>query len=321
MRILITGGFGYIGGRLGQHLQKLGHQVILGSSTKDIAPNWLPDVKVVKTNWTDNQALKEICNQVDVVIHAAGMNAKDCAEDPIAALEINGLATARMVNAAMLAGVKKFIYLSTAHVYASPLVGVITENTCPRNIHPYATSHLAGENVVLNANQQRGKIECLVLRLSNAFGAPVNVDANCWMLLANDLCRQALVTQRLVLQSSGTQQRDFIAMSEVCRVIEYLSSHPTDVLSTKVINTGSGVSKSVLQMAQLIQQRCIVLFGFEPEIQRPNPINNEAYEPLDYRTDRLSEVGFNVSVDNVVEVDELLNFCQLAFGKMRGEDT
>lgn len=319
MRVLITGGFGYVGGRLGQHLNKLGHQVVLGSRTKDSAPCWLPEVSVVKTNWTDNQALKEICNGVDVVIHAAGMNAKDSADDPVAALEINGLATARMVNAATLSGVKKFIYLSTAHVYASPLVGLITENTCPRNIHPYATSHLAGENAVLNANQQ-GKIEGLVLRLSNAFGAPMNEDANCWMLLANDLCRQALVTQRLVLQSSGTQQRDFIAMSEVCRVIEYLASHPTDVLSAKVINTGSGVSKSVLQMAQLIQQRCIVLFGFEPEIQRPNPITSEAYETLNYRTDRLSEVGLHVSVDNVVEVDELLNFCQLAFGKMRGED-
>ena len=109
-------------------------------------------------------------------------------------MDFNGVATKRLVEAASRAGVKKFIYLSTAHVYASPLVGTITEQTLPNNSHPYASSHLAGESAVLNADE-RGVIQGVVMRLSNAYGAPMHKGVNCWMLVVNDLCRQAVQTR------------------------------------------------------------------------------------------------------------------------------
>src|SRR3546814_17036700 len=93
------------------------------------------------------------------------MNAQNCAANPVEALEFNGVATARLVQAAARVGIRRFIYLSTAHVYCAPLTGTITEDTCPRNLHPYATSHLAGENAVLSA-VQAGEISGMVLRLS-----------------------------------------------------------------------------------------------------------------------------------------------------------
>jgi UDP-glucose 4-epimerase len=148
-RVLITGGFGFVGGRLATYLAQKGHHVILGSRITSISPAWLPHAEVIQIDWDDEVALEHICSQVDVVIHAAGMNTQDSTADPIAALAFNGLATARLVTAACWKGVQQFIYLSTAHVYANPLVGVITEESCPRNLHPYATSHLAGEQEVL----------------------------------------------------------------------------------------------------------------------------------------------------------------------------
>lgn len=48
------------------------------------------------------------------------MNAVDCADNPIEALEFNGVSTARLAQSAAHAGVKKFLYLSTVHVYANP---------------------------------------------------------------------------------------------------------------------------------------------------------------------------------------------------------
>jgi UDP-glucose 4-epimerase len=154
-KILITGGMGYVGGRLAVHLAQAGHQIVLGSRNASSPPVWLPQAEVLQIAWGDAGALEQSCDGVDVVIHAAGMNAQDCAADPAAALGFNGVATARLVAAACRAGVQRFIYLSTAHVYASPLVGAITEETCPRNMHPYATSHIAGEHAVLYANQHK----------------------------------------------------------------------------------------------------------------------------------------------------------------------
>lgn len=320
MRILITGGLGFVGGRLGQHLQQAGHQIILGSRNASSSPDWLPQANVVQTDWNDERALEQICNGVDVVIHAAGMNAQDCSSNPVAALQFNGLTTARLVAAASRAGVRRFIYLSTAHVYASPLIGVITEDTCPRNLHPYATSHLAGEHAVLSANQ-RGHIEGVVLRLSNAFGVPAHKDVNCWMLLVNDLCRQAVETRKLILHTRGLQQRDFVSMNEVCRVATYLTTGNGDSLNSGIFNMGTGVSQSVLEIAQMIQQRCKQVLGFEPELHRPEEGATESHLMLNYRADRLAAIGIDTNGDaNMAEIDNLLRFCHSTFTRTQRPD-
>lgn len=314
MRILITGGFGFVGGRLAVHLAQAEHQVVFGSRNVISSPAWLPQAEVAQIKWDDDRALEHRCNGVDVVIQAAGMNAQDCAADPVAALAFNGVATTRLVAAASRAGVQRFIYLSTAHVYASPLVGTITEDSCPRNLHPYATSHLAGEHAVLSASQ-RGQIQGIVLRLSNAFGAPMHKDVNCWMLLVNDLCRQAVQTRKLGLQTSGLQQRDFVGMSEVCRVVEYLASCNGEALQPSIFNVGAGVSQTVLEMAQLIAQRCNQVLGFEPVLQRKEGGADEQYEKLIYRAESLAKIGFNMGFDKAAEIDRLLMFCQSSFGQ------
>ena len=315
MRIFITGGFGFIGGRLAVHLSEAGHQIVLGSRKPISSVAWLPQAEVLQIEWDDYQALERSCNNVDLVIHAAGMNAQDCTSDPVGALVFNGVATTRLVAAASNAGVKRFIYISTAHVYASPLKGIITEETCPCNLHPYATSHLAGENVVLGASN-RGQIDGIVLRLSNAFGAPVDKDVNCWMLLVNDLCRQAVQTRELMLQTNGLQLWDFIAQSDVCRVVNNLAVYNGASIQTSIFNLGTGVSSSVLSMAELIQKRCTQVLGFEPALKIAEGALNEKQLMLHYRTDKLDAIGiYTRSTGTTQEIDSLLRFCQTAFNK------
>ena len=309
MRILITGGFGFLGGRLAQHLHLAGHHVVLGSRKVTGKPDWLPQGEVVQTLWSDGSVLERICAETDLVIHASGMNAPECAADPVAALDSNGLGTARLVYSAGRAGVKRFIYISTAHVYGSPLQGVITEESCPRNLHPYATSHLAGENAVLSSSQ-RGYIEGVVLRLSNAYGAPVDKDVNCWMLLVNDLCRQAVQNGVIGLHTNGRQYRDFITISDVCRLVEHVCSTNFDTSNRFIMNAGSGIATSVLEMAQLIQQRCACMLGYEPRIERPADDGKENGELLNYQSDRLAQSGFVLENDRSRELDMLLRFCQ-----------
>ena len=316
MRILITGGFGFVGGRLAVHFAQLGHQIILGTRHPLTPPDWLPQAEVAIIAWDDIAALERSSDGVDVIIHAAGINAQDSATDSLAALAFNGLATARLVVAASRAGVTKFFYLSTAHVYDSPLIGTITEETCPRNLHPYATSHLAGEQAVLSAHS-RGELLGIVLRLSNAFGAPMHKDVNCWMLLVNDLCKQAVQTRKLVLHSNGLQYRDFIGLTKVCCVVEKLVD--SDQLNqANVFNVGAGVSQSVLEMALLIQLRCSKVLGFEPELLRKLGELDELSPKLIYRTDHLTSLGIcTKSLDNIAEIDRLLQFCQSTFNQIK----
>ena len=320
-RILIIGGFGFIGGRLAVQLAQAGHHIVLGTRSSQKAPDWLPEAAVTQIQWDANVALEASCKNIDVVIQAAGMNAQDCAADPVAGLAFNGVSTSRCLASAIRAGVKRFVYLSTAHVYASPLSGTITEETCPHNLHPYATSHLAGEHAVLGANQ-REQIQGIVLRLSNTFGAPIHKDANCWMLLINDLCRQAVQTRQLVLQSNGLQHRDFIALGDVCRVVERLADAHGESMRCSIFNVGAGVSHSVLAMAQLIQQRCLSVLGFEPELRRAQGRDDQHPLKLTYRADNLAALGINFdSSDNVAEIDSLLRYCQSTFSRIQSPVT
>ena len=87
----------------------------------------------VEINWNDFKELTDICLNVDVVIHTAGMNARDCENNPKDAMLFNGSRTGDFIRASKKAGVKKFIYLSTVHVYSPALTGYITEQSIAKN--------------------------------------------------------------------------------------------------------------------------------------------------------------------------------------------
>ena len=313
MRILITGGFGYLGGRLAQFLaNQAGYTILLGSRQQTRPPDWLSHVEVVQTRWDSPASLEQVCIGVNAVVHLAGMNAQDCTADPAAALEVNGLTTARLLNVAIKQRVKRFIYLSTAHIYGTPLAGVITEETCPTNLHPYATSHRAGEDVV-RAAHERGEIEGIVIRLSNGYGAPTHKDANCWMLLINDLCRQAVITQEMVLRSTGLQRRDFVPLTDACRAIGHLLALPRHDLGRGIFNVGGKTASTVWEVACLIQKRCETTLGFLPQLNRVAPQADEAIVELDYRLDALLQTGFQPDADRIKEIDQLIKFCRASF--------
>lgn len=313
MKVLITGGFGYLGGRVAQFLaSQVGYELFLGSRKQTELHLCLPQAQVVQTQWDSSKSLEQICTNMDAVVHLAGMNAQNCTNDPVAALEFNAVVAARLLQAAIRRGVKRFIYLSTAHVYGSPLTGVITEETCPVSLHPYATSHRAGEDVV-RAAHQRGEIEGIVIRLSNAYGAPAHKDADCWMLLMNDLCRQAVTSQAMVLRSTGLQRRDFVPLADVCRAVDHLLTLPAPNLSRELFNVGGSWTPTVWEIACLIQQRCEATLGFMPRLARIVPQVGETSSELDYRLDALLETGFQPSADRVDEIDRLIGFCKTSF--------
>ena len=315
-KVLITGGFGYLGGRLAQFLaSKKGYEILLGSRRQTQPPSGLPQVKVVQTLWDSPQSLEEICFDVDVIVHLAGMNAKDCAAGPAAALEVNAVATVRLVQAAIQQRVKRFIYMSTVHVYGSPLTGVITEETKPAPVHPYALSHQAGEDAVLALHQSE-EMEGVAVRLSNAYGAPADKDVNCWMLLVNDLCRQAATSEKLVLRSAGLQKRDFIPLHDVVRAINHFFELPFDRSGDGIFNLGGEATYSIIDLTELIAGRCEVVLGYRPEIERPDPVPGKSYPELNYKIDKLKETGFSLNGNIEKEIDTTLGFCHKKFKKL-----
>ena len=116
--------------------------------------------------------------------------------------------------------VKQFIYISTIHVYGENLSGIVDENTKLNPVGNYAITKVMAEILSFSKNPD---VKTIILRLSNAFGAPYNLDANCWSLFFNDLCKQLI--QNKNIKSNGTQKRNFISINEVCKAIRDLTSY------------------------------------------------------------------------------------------------
>jgi UDP-glucose 4-epimerase len=313
--VLITGGLGYIGGRIATTLvEHTEYHLKIGTRQSGVTlPKSIKRGDIVSIDMMSDNDLFNACKGVKCVIHLAGMNEIDSLFDPERAIIVNSLCTLKLLNAAQLAGVEKFIYFSTAHVYGSPLEGTITEKTITRSIHPYAITHRTAEDFVLAAHDQ-GKIQGIVLRLSNGFGSPAHKEVDRWTLISNDLCRQAVTVKKLVLKTSGLQKRDFITLFDVGQVVLHFLRVPATDCKDGLFNVGGESSLRIIDLAHLIAERCEKVFGFQPQIFKPEPLIDESSPFLDYRIDKLKETGFILRGDFNKEIDATLIMCDRTFG-------
>ena len=137
MRILITGGHGYIGARLALYLSNNGHEIKVGSRRANKYKT-LNNIQELETDWDNKNAILKICNNIDVVIHCAGMNADDSMRNPKHALDFKD-SNRKLVNSSIINNVKKFLYIPQLMYIQTPQ-GVIRRYSL--NTHPYALSHL-----------------------------------------------------------------------------------------------------------------------------------------------------------------------------------
>lgn len=315
MTILITGGFGYIGGRLAQYLGNIygDTNIRLLARNSSYVPDWVGDKTVVKGDVLDISSLKSACEDIDTVIHLAALNEIDSAKDPLAALRVNGEGTLNLISAATMSHVEQMIYFSTFHVYGLNAFGNITENTVPLPVHPYAITHHVSEDFVRMVNNKK-EIKGVILRLSNGFGCPTHPQINRWSLAVNNLCLQVVLNNKMVLKSSGKQCRDFITLTDVSRCVEHLLSVDSKKLDDVncIYNLGGEFSCSVLDVAKLIKKRCEKVLGLSPEITiGKDNVSNKIFEkPLVYNIDKIKKTGFKLATNVDEEIDKTIIFCE-----------
>lgn len=315
--VLITGGLGYLGGRMSLALAKnKGYALRLGTHRPGNKhyPEWAKNhnFDVVNLDLLSEDNLDSSCKDVDSIIHLAGLNEIESLANPQKALLVNTLGTLKLVEAAQRAGINRFIYFSTIHVYGAPPSGVITENTLTSPVHPYAITHRAAEDFVIAADKKK-VFYAVVFRLSNGFGVPADYSINRWTLVVNDLCRQAVTERKLVLKSSGLQNRDFISFTDIIRATSHILAMPTHKFDNCVFNLGGESSITILGMAEIIAARCGKVLGYIPAIIRPEPLDKEVYEKIEYHIDKLKATGFSLVSNRDEEIDATLRLCEQYF--------
>ena len=251
MRILITGATGYLGANLARHFLQTGHDVFLGTRQAALHGKTEKNSQWVDLSYNNDTPDLKLLANIDIVVHSAGMNAEQCSKDPVGAFQFNCLSSSNLASAAKNAGVRKFIYLSTTHVYSSTPKGCIDEDTLTKNFHPYAASRLAGE-VAVKSVAQNSSLEVLIFRISNCVGLPVDKNCSCWHLIANDLCRQAFVRNEIVLKSPSNSKRDFISMTDVVKSIGEGSELSASKSLSGTFNLSSGNTITLGELASAV---------------------------------------------------------------------
>ncbi|MEE9604561.1 MAG: SDR family oxidoreductase [Candidatus Scalindua sp.] len=314
-RILITGGLGYIGGRIGSYLKEKAPDSHIFLTTRDgnrRPPSWTDKFTVLQMNLLDEDSIADCLENrsIDVIIHLAAVNEIDSMKDPESALEVNTQGTYRLLNIANKK-INRFVYFSTFHVYRETFGSVITEETPTRPFHPYAITHRAAEDFVTFFNRYN-KMKTLIFRLSNGYGYPMDMDINRWTLVFNDLCRQAVTSGRIVLKSSGKQHRDFISLHDVARAVYHFLFDVPDKWGDGLYNLGGNCSMSILDVANKISD--VYKTKYKKEILEIQTGQNGRVsittEPAKYSIDKIAEAGFTLKGDMISEIERTMHACE-----------
>jgi UDP-glucose 4-epimerase len=307
--ILLAGGGGYVGCRLANHLASAGWKIVIGSrNPRPIAAFEKLPVEYRTIDWNDASSLVAATTGCDFIVHLAAPNEVTASQSMEEAVLGTVLTTTRLLRAAESAGVSRFLYFSTAHVYGSPLEGLLEESRAAQPRHPYAIAHRCAEDFVL---AHRGNMQPVVIRLSNSLGAPLAPSTDRWKLLGNDLCRQVVETGCMKLQSDGSALRDFIPMEDVGRAVRFLLD--TKLPATEnLYNVGAGRSYSIREIAECVADARESAGHPRPAIEfgPPGPPSPD----FQFSVAKFHTLGFRPASTIREEIEMTLRACETWFG-------
>jgi GDP-4-dehydro-6-deoxy-D-mannose reductase len=290
MRALITGGKGFVGRHLEQHLLARGDEVTTTDVECDIA---------------DRRAVGEVVSgaRPDVVYHLAAIShVGESWADPTAVLRVNVLGTA-VVLAALRehAPGARTVLVSSAEVYGvvSDADLPLTETSATRPNSPYAASKLAAEVVALQAVRGFHQ-DVVVVRPFNHTG-PGQSPAFAVPGIAARLVAAHARGEHTVLVGNLSARRDFTDVRDVVRAYRLLAEH---AVPGEIYNVSSGVDRSMADVAEGLRQLVDATIAFEPDpsLLRPSdsPVLRGSSDRLTHETGWRPEIALATTLRDVV---------------------
>jgi UDP-glucose 4-epimerase len=272
LRVLVTGGSGFVGATLVRRLVTAGHSVRVFDNYSTGDPSYLAgiDAELVKGDIRDPAALEAALEGMQSVVHlAAAGSVVESVADPVANFEVNVVGTFRVLDAARRADVERVVLASTGGALIGEATPPVNERSVPKPISPYGASKLAGEGYA-HAFAKAYGLDTVALRFANAYG-PWSARKRGAVTL---FFRAIHAGEPIVIYGDGSASRDYTHVEDISRAIELALSR--GVPGGSVLHIASGVETTVTQLADL----CRVAAGVPDH-------------PVEYRPARPGEVGRN----------------------------
>jgi UDP-glucose 4-epimerase len=249
MRILITGGAGFIGSHIAEYFNEKADVRVLDDLSSGDRKNLAGlKVELIEGSINDRGTVQRAMRGVDTIFHLAAMvSVPESMQRPVACVEANVLGLLNVLEAAVEAGVKKLCFSSSAAVYGENPAALKSETMVPDPRSPYAITKLDGE-YYCGIFDRSERLRTVCLRYFNVFGPRQNPNS-AYAAAVPIFIKQALLGQPLTIHGDGTQTRDFIYVKDVvaANVFAARSSQMTGVY-----NVGYGNQITVLDLASRI---------------------------------------------------------------------
>jgi len=254
MKILVTGGAGFIGSHVVDRLVKEGYTVRviddLSSGKIENIHAHLDSGKVTfaKGDIRNVSFVRENLRGINAVLHFAAMISVPLSiKDPNFTFDVNLLGTLNLLQSCVQAQVNRFVFISSCAVCGDPATLPVSENTPPNPISPYAESKLIGERYC-QGFQERGLLSSVILRFFNVYGPRQGM--NDYSGVITRYIDRINRKEPLVIYGDGLQTRDFVNVSDIAAAV--LAAMKLDDASGQVLNVGSGKPTSINELAKIL---------------------------------------------------------------------
>ncbi|MDD4097611.1 MAG: NAD-dependent epimerase/dehydratase family protein [Lentisphaeria bacterium] len=289
MRVLVTGGAGFIGSHLVEYFQGKADVRVLDNLRSGHRHNLRDfDVEFIEGSILDDTILARAMAGVDLVFHLAAMiSVPESMDQPIECVEINTIGTLKVLEAAARAGVRKLCLSTSAAVYGDNPVVPKRESMLPEPKSPYAETKLSGE-YYCGIYTREGRLDTACLRYFNVFG-PRQDPKSQYAAAVPIFVSRALRQEPITIFGDGEQTRDFIYVKDVVAANAFFA---LDSKATGVFNVAYGGRITINDLAR----RIIELTGSHSEIMHlPERAGDVKHSSA--AIDRLTTAGFRPGAD------------------------
>jgi len=303
-KCLVTGGAGFIGSNLVEHLVGASVQVkVLDNLSSGLLQNLEPFQEYIDFKQGDVRdlgILQEMMSGVEVVFHQAALvSVPQSIEAPIEAAMVNDLGTLNVLEAARHSGVRRVVFASSCAVYGDLPQLPKKEEMDTKPLSPYAASKLHGETYARLYRDLYG-LETVCLRYFNVYG-PRQDPSSPYSGVISIFMDKAARGETPTIYGDGEQSRDFVYVADVVQA--NLLAAQRENISSVVINVGTGKSVTVNSLWKNIAELAGVQGETERANSRPGDIRQSvaeiirAYELLDFEPRYSLEEGLRLTWD------------------------